>query len=295
MTYLRHIPWLALGVGLLVAGCGSDEPEQPEQPEPAPTVAVPAQPVATPAVTASGDTGRSSAGEMLAYAEVSGALARGYLAYPNDMIEPLPAVLLIHDWFGLNDEIRQLSNVLAARGYVVLAVDLFDGKTGELPRDTRDALVRILEEPELTRSNLEQAITFVREHVGSPRLAVLGFGSGGLWALNSALTTPDEFRALVLVQGQTLTDTERLGTLDMPVLGIYGASDRSITADEVRAFGDALKEADVTHEIRLYPAAGNAFMLAGSRNFSPAQAETAWELIYEFLGEHLAVRTANGG
>lgn len=225
---------------------------------------------------------------MLAYAEVDGMLARGYLAYPVDMTEPLPAVMLIHDWFGLDDEIKKLSDTLAAQGFVVLAVDLFDGRTGTLPKDTRDALVKILEKPDLTRSNLDQAITFVRETVGSPRLSLLGFGSGGLWALNTALTKPDEFEALVLVQGQTLTDKERLETLNMPLLGIYGANDRSITQEEVRAFGEALKEADVTHEIRLYPVAGNAFMLPSSRSYSPKQSAAAWELVYEFLGENLA-------
>ena len=291
MTRIRQLHAFALCAAMVLGACGSDEPEQPE----AAGAAVAAAPPAAEAATAAerpAAAGPRGTGDVLAYAEIEGALARGYLAYPVDMIEPLPAVLLIHDWFGLDDAIRGIADQLAGQGYVVLAVDLFDGRTGTLPKDTRDALVRILEKPELTRSNLEQAMTFVREHVGSPRLAVLGFGSGGLWAMNAALAQPDEFRSVVLVQGQTLTDVDRLGVLNMPVLGIYGAGDRSITADEVRAFGDALTDADVTHEIRLYPAAGNAFMIDGSRNYSPSQAATAWQLIHEFLDEHLAISSA---
>ncbi|MEM1261163.1 MAG: dienelactone hydrolase family protein [Pseudomonadota bacterium] len=277
---------LALVVGLLGA-CGSEDPPPAETTTATAPAPVAAQPTPTPTVD-----GRASTGDMLAYAEVEGTLARGFLAYPSDMIEPLPAIMLLHDWFGLDDNVKALAKDLAGQGYVVLAVDLFDGKTGTLPRDTRDALVRMLEKPELTRTNLEQAITFVRETVGSPRLAMLGFGSGGLWSLNTALATPDEFRALILVQGQTLPDADRLESLtNVPMLGIYGAADRSIPQDAVREFGDALTDAEVTHTIRLYPTAGNAFMLRTSRNFSPKQAESAWEVIYEFLGEHLAGET----
>ncbi|MEL7538499.1 MAG: dienelactone hydrolase family protein [Pseudomonadota bacterium] len=283
MTIFRQIRILPAVAAVLITACGSED-----APPPAVVAAAPAPAVeATPAPSDEADV-RKGTGSMLAYAEVDGMLARGYLAYPVDMTEPLPAVMLIHDWFGLDDEIKKLSDTLAAQGFVVLAVDLFDGRTGTLPKDTRDALVKILEKPDLTRSNLDQAITFVRETVGSPRLSLLGFGSGGLWALNTALTKPDEFEALVLVQGQTLTDKERLETLNMPLLGIYGANDRSITQEEVRAFGEALKEADVTHEIRLYPVAGNAFMLPSSRSYSPKQSAAAWELVYEFLGENLA-------
>ncbi|MEM8981626.1 MAG: dienelactone hydrolase family protein [Pseudomonadota bacterium] len=285
----KPISFTAVAIILgLVAACGSeDTPPPADMSASAAPAPVAAQPTETPASSA-----RPSTGEMLAYAEVEGTLARGYLAYPSDMIEPLPAIMLLHDWFGLDENVKTLAKNLASQGYVVLAVDLFDGRTGTLPRDTRDALVRMLEKPELTRTNLEQAIMFVRETVGSPRLAMLGFGSGGLWSLNTALATPDEFRALILVQGQTLPDADRLETLsNVPMLGIYGAADRSIPQDAVREFGDALTDAEVTHTIRLYPTAGNAFMLRTSRNYSPKQAESAWEVIHEFLSEHLAGET----
>ncbi len=268
-------------VGLL-AGCGNDAAPAAVE---APRSTVPAASAATNPAPVSQ---RATASDILAYAEVDGMLARGYFSYPTDMVEPLPAILLIHDWFGLDAPMMAVADGIAAQGFVVLAVDLFDGKTGQKPADTREALVRMIETPAIAEANLGQAITFLREHVGSPRLAIMGFGSGGLWSLNRALATPDEFRALVVVQGQTLTDVKQLGGLKMPVLGIYGAADRSIRPEAVRAFGDALVDADVSHEIRLYPKAGSAFMLSGSRNFSATQAQAAWTLIFEFLTEQLA-------
>ncbi|MEM7279775.1 MAG: dienelactone hydrolase family protein [Pseudomonadota bacterium] len=267
------------------SGCGSESETEAGSPVVSTTPAVKA-PVQSEEPAAS--TSRPATGVMFAYAEVEGKLARGYFSYPDDMSEPLPALLLIHDWYGLDDTMRALSDRIASLGYVVFAVDLYEGKTGSKPADTREQSVRLLERPALAEQNIEQALEFMEKSAGSPRIAVQGFGSGGLLALNTAMRYPDKINALIVVQGQTINDEETLRSLGMPVLGIFGSGDRSISTDQVKAFGDALKAANITHEMRLYPNASSGFMIPGSNNYNEKQAENAFGVLREFLSMNLA-------
>lgn len=273
---------------LLVAGlvsglvaCGDSE--QPSQVQPAASAA----PVAS--------SGRMNnidllqiAGAELPYAEVEGELARGYFSYPVDMVEPLPAIIVIHDQYGLNENFKRVADQVAGLGYVAVAVDLFDGATGKVPADTREASIKLLEKPEFGRTNLAQAIEFVETSFGSTEFAVIGWGSGGLWALNTASVFTDKINAVVVVQGQTITSAEFLATLTMPLLGVYGANDPGVNTAAVTAFREALSAAEVVFETRVYPVAGSGFMLPDSRSYDRAKAANAWELMAGFLRSNLS-------
>ena len=91
----------------------------------------------TPSDAANIPPGRAVVAERLAYAEVGDDLHYGHFVIPADMVEPLPGILVIHEWWGLNDGVRAMADRLAALGYIVLAVDLFGGKTAVSPADAR--------------------------------------------------------------------------------------------------------------------------------------------------------------
>ena len=295
LSYAELSRRLLCGVQLSViaafaAGCGADD-DSSEQgvapPTPAEARSAPSEASADGSESESGI--RPAAGDMLPYADVDGKLARGYSAYPTDMIEPLPGVLLIHDWFGLNSEMRAIADRIASRGFIVLAVDLFGGEVAKERNDAREVLRVLVEQPELARDNLQQAYEFLDGSFGVPRTAVIGWGAGGLWALNAALMLPEDLDAVAMVQGQFFLDPARLQPLRMPVLGLYGAADRDIPNDRALAFGDALTAAGVKNKIRLFPTAGRGFMLAESSAFNERQSKIAWEEIFAFLDENLTL------
>ena len=122
--------------------------------------------------------------ETLAYADVDNELVYGYLAYPSGMTEPLPAIIMIHEWWGLNDNIRAMANRLAAEGYMVLAVDLYGGETATNVGTARVKMLEVVEHSEQANENLSQAVGFLNI-AGAPSIASLGWCFGGGWSLKA--------------------------------------------------------------------------------------------------------------
>ena len=243
---------------------------------------------AEPSEAAQVEPQREVTAERLAYAEVDDELVYGHFAFPSDMIEPLPAVIMIHEWWGLNDNIRAMAERLAAEGNIVLAVDLFRGDAATTPEAARQLMLRAVENSDSVRSNLEQAYAFVTKTAGAPRVASLGWCFGGGWSLNTALLFPQELDAAVIYYGQVTDDEERLASLEVPILGLFGSEDRGIKLESVRRFEEALERLGKDHEIRVYEGAGHAFANPSGNNFNAEYAEDAWERTLEFLREHLA-------
>jgi carboxymethylenebutenolidase len=229
--------------------------------------------------------------ETLAYAEVDDQLVHGHFVFPSDMVDPLPAVLVIHEWWGLNDGVRAMADRLAGEGYIVLAVDLFGGRVAETPEEARKLVMEVLEDPDAAEENIRQAYRFVKETAGAPRIASLGWCFGGTWAMNAALLFPKELDAAVIYYGQVGADEQALAGLDVPILGHFGEADRSIPLDSVERFRQALEAAGVVREIRIYPGAGHAFANPSGQSYDAEAAREAWELSLAFLERHLAVPT----
>lgn len=210
---------------------------------------------------------------------------QGHLALP-EQAGPFPGVVMIHEWWGLNDQIKAEAESLADEGYVVLAVDLYGGEVADT-REEAQALVGGLDASEAGR-NLEDAVAFLRrrDDVAGEKIASLGWCFGGGWSLRLLQAQPD-LAAGVIYYGQVETDPERLRGLP-PVLGIFGAEDASIPVSEVQAFDRALTQAGVPHEIRIYPGAGHAFANpTNGEAYRPDAAEDAWEKTLAFLARHL--------
>lgn len=231
---------------------------------------------------------REVVAETLPYAEVDEQLVYGHFVFPADMVDPLPGLIVVHEWWGLNDGVRAMADRLAGEGYIVLAVDLFGGKTAERPPQARQLMQTALENPQLANSNLRQAHDFIRDTGGAPRIGSLGWCFGGAWALNAALLMPEELDAAVIYYGQVVQDEERLVPLEAPVLGLFAEEDRGIPVESVRGFQRALENLGKEHEIEIYPNVGHAFANPSGNNYDPETAELAWERTLSFLEYHLA-------
>ncbi len=242
---------------------------------------------ADPSEAAQVEPGREVTAERLAYAEVDDELVYGHFAFPSDMIEPLPAVIMIHEWWGLNDNIRAMADRLAAEGYIVLAVDLFGGEAATTPEAARQLMMRAVENSDSVTSNLEQAYRFVTDTAGAPRVASLGWCFGGGWSLNTALLFPQDLDAAVIYYGQVTDNESRLAALEVPILGLFGSEDRGIKLESVRRFEAVLERLGKEYEIQVYEGAGHAFANPSGNNFNPEYADDAWTRTLDFLRGHL--------
>lgn len=274
-----------IGLLLLIGGCGGSETDMGASSDASATTAQ----QATAADNPEGSDGayRSVDSETLPYAEVDDELVYGHFAFPSDMIEPLPAVIVVHDWWGLNDDTRAAANQLAAEGYMVLAVDLYGGETADRAEEARVKMISVVENPQLVEDNIRQALEFV-SFAGAPGKATLGWGFGGGWALNVATLFPEELDAAVIYYGQVITDEARLQAINAPVLGLFGERDRSVKLDTVRQFEAAMERLQKEFSIHVYPDNGHAFADPARGSYDAATTENAWQRTVEFLAASLA-------
>lgn len=244
---------------------------------------------ATPSEAASIAAERAVVAETLAYAEVADELRYGHFVIPSDMVDPLPAIIVIHEWWGLNDGVRSMADRLAGLGYIVLAVDLYGGKIAATPADARKMMLDVVENPEDARENIRQAYRFLEETAGAPSIGSLGWCFGGGWSLNTALLFPDELDATVIYYGQVTDDEAKLEPMNVPILGIFGAKDKGIPVASVRRFEHALKNLSKDYEIEVYPGVGHAFANPSGNNYNAEAADKAWQRTVAFLNRHLTI------
>lgn len=223
----------------------------------------------------------------MAYVEVRDQNVYGYFSAPSNMLEPLPALIVIHEWWGLNDNVRAMADRLAGEGFMVLAVDLYGGQTASTPAEARALMLEVVEDPEVARENLRGAYEFLAT-AGAPRVGSLGWCFGGGWSLNTAQLFPDDLDASVIYYGQVTADEDKLRSINAPILGIFGADDAGIKVESVEAFRGALERLRKEHEIHIYPGVGHAFANPTGRNYNAAAATDAWDKTIEFLGRHLS-------
>lgn len=223
----------------------------------------------------------------VAYANVNGQAVRGYLAEPLHADGPLPAIIVIHEWWGLNDNIRDMADQLAGEGYAALAVDLYGGHAATTPEAAVQLMKGVLADTAAANSNLRQAYAYVHDKLHAPRVGVIGWCFGGGWSLQTALLFPDKLDAAVMYYGQPVTDVKTLATLKMPLIGFFGEEDMGITVADVMNFQDALKQAGVNAEIHEYPGAGHAFANPSGERYRPEAARDAWQRTVAFFKQHL--------
>lgn len=221
------------------------------------------------------------------YPGPGGVTLQGYLATPRGS-GPFPAVVMIHEWWGLNQDITLLADALAREGFVVLAADTFRGSVAQ----TRDeARKQVTETPrEQIGADLDAALDYLRSHsqVDPDRVASLGFCFGGTQSMYMGTRNP-ELAAVVIFYGSgPIQSADQLGSMRQagPVLGIYGKEDGGIPAEQVRKFEAAMDSRNVENTITIYPGVGHAFVKSDNYNRGGAP-ELAWKQMVNFLKDTL--------
>ena len=230
---------------------------------------------------------RAVVSETVSYATVGGQAVTGTLVRPRGGAANLPGLIVVHEWWGLNDNVRAMAARYAGEGYAVLAVDLYSGQAAQTPDAAMALMQGAFAAPAASQDNLRQAHAFLTSR-GARRVGVLGWCFGGNQSLQAALALPTEIDATVIFYGgNPPSDAAALRALRMPVLGLYGEADTSIPVAAVNAFDAALDAAGVENEIVIYPGAGHAFANPSGQSYQAAAAEDAWRRSTAFLADNL--------
>jgi carboxymethylenebutenolidase len=221
----------------------------------------------------------------------------GYLVSPlidngsNATSQLLPAVVMIHEWWGLNENIKDMANELAKQGYVVLAADMYGGQVATTPDQAMQLVGSVRDNPSEAIANLQAAVGYLSslENVNPSRIASLGWCFGGGQSLQLALNTEAEnpLAATVLYYGNPVMDEQELSKIKWPVLGIFGDQDESIPVENVTKFEQALNSTGVPNEIYVYEGVGHAFANPSGDNYAPEETRDAWERTLAFLKKHV--------
>lgn len=215
--------------------------------------------------------------------------ASGYLAQPAESEDQLPAVVMIHEWWGLNENIKNMAEQLAGEGYVVLAVDLYDGEVATESSQARTLATSVRENPDVAVENLNAAVAHLSnlKNVDSSRIASLGWCFGGGFSLQLALNAEQPLAATVVYYGTLVTDEQELASITWPVLGIFGAEDQSIPVEDVNEFEASLDANGIMNEIYIYDGVGHAFANPSGDSYAPEETADAWEKTLGFLSTHV--------
>jgi carboxymethylenebutenolidase len=239
-------------------------------------------PTATPAATTAPIA--EVAAEEVVYGELEGRPLRGYLARPAAAAAaPRPGLIVIHEWWGLNDNIRGMAQRLAGLGYEALAVDLYEGAAASDADAAQKLMQAAMEKKERLAENLRQAYRHLAEIRQASEVGVIGWCFGGGWALQTALLLPAEIDATVIYYGRVETDPAKLAAIQGPLVGFFGEKDQAIPVASVRQFEAALRQAGKDATIHVYPGADHAFANPSGGNYDAAAADDAWAKTVAFL------------
>src|SRR5450631_2295505 len=196
---------------------------------------------------------------------------------------PFPALVVIHEWWGLNDWVKDQASKLADQGYVTLAIDLYRGKVATTPEMAHEIMRGVPEDR--AKRDLHAAFEFLasQPNVKKDRIGSIGWCMGGGYSLDVALQEPTS-AATVINYGHLATDPEALKKINAPILGLFGAQDRGISLDDVQKFEASMKQLGKKIDVKIYDDAGHGFENPSNKDGYRAQdAADAWKRTVDFL------------
>ena len=198
-----------------------------------------------------------------------------------------PAIVVIHEWWGLDDWVKEQAQKLAEQGYVALAVDLYRGKSTSDPEEAHE-LMRGLPLDRGMR-DLKAAADYLRtrKDVDPKRVGSIGWCMGGGWSLGLAENDP-QLKATVINYGQLSSDAATLKPIHAAILGMFGGQDRGIPPESVEKFSQQMKALGKKVETKIYPDAGHAFENPNNtKGYRAEDAKDAWQRTVQFLAANL--------
>jgi carboxymethylenebutenolidase len=207
----------------------------------------------------------------------------GYLAKPVSG-ESFPGIIMIHEWWGLNANIKEMAEKLASHGYVVLAVDLYDNQVATTSEEARKLVTSFDKNNGI--KNMNSAISYLDENYSPEKIGSIGWCFGGGQSLHLALNNND-MDATVIYYGSLVADTATLSAIKWPVLGIFAELDKGISVESVHDFENSLNELGIQNEIIIYPGVDHAFANPSGDRYAPEASQNAWQKTLEFLDSNL--------
>lgn len=210
----------------------------------------------------------------------------GYLAKPEGG-GVHPALIVIHEWWGLRDWIRRDARDFARHGYVALAIDLYRGKVTDNPQEAYKLMISVPHERAVT--DLKSAFKYLGglKDVNPSKIGVIGWCMGGSYSYIAAISLP-KLAACVINYGKVGTAGSEVEAINCPVLCNFAEKDRTYTADMGKAFEAAMKADGKTVEFHEYAGVNHAFMNPNNPGvYDETQAKLAWKRIYSFLDRYL--------
>jgi len=194
---------------------------------------------------------------------------------------------VVHEWWGLNDWVKDQASKLADQGYAALAIDLYRGKVATTPDEAHQIMRGVPEDR--AKRDLHAAFEYLatQKNVKKNRIGAIGWCMGGGYALDVALQEPT-LAATVINYGHLATDPEALKKINAPILGLFGAQDKGITPEDVQKFEQTMKQLGKKIEVKEYDDAGHAFENPNNKQgYREAEAQDAWKRTVDFLSATL--------
>lgn len=217
----------------------------------------------------------------VAITTAGGKTVKASLALPST--GPAPAIVLVHEWWGLNDQIKTVAAEFAKLGYVALAVDLMDGSVATT-RDAARSQMQAVNGSEAT-DTMKSWIDWVRAHEATTdKIGTVGWCFGGGWSLNGSIAAPVD--ATVVYYGRVNKTAQELQSLKGPVLGHFATQDKFIDKPMVDGFEQAMSESGKPLTVHWYEA-DHAFANPTSARYDQDDAKLSWERTVAFFKQHL--------
>ncbi len=246
-------------------------------------------PVASPAAQRGVPAG-SVEGRTVVYGTLDGEALNGYFARPAHAKGARPGVILFHEWWGLNDNIRSMADQLAAQGYDALAADMYGGVSATTPDQAQKLMRNALGNMAKIDHNIDAAYAFLQDQSpdGKPRkIGTVGWCFGGSMSFEAAQALSGKVDATVIYYGFVNDKPEALHKMKAPVLGLFGGQDPGIPTTTVEAFRKGLESLGQHPDVHIYSDAGHAFANPSGKNYRAADADDAWKRTLAFLAKHL--------
>lgn len=217
--------------------------------------------------------------------KTNGEAAQGFLARPEGD-GPFPGVIVVQEWWGLDDHIKDVVRRFARAGFVAMAPDLYHGVVVDEPNEARKLLMDL--DTDAAVQEIRRAVAYLssRDDVALPAVGIVGFCMGGGLVLQTTLEE-DRVAAAVAFYGRPLTADEA-PRAKAPILGLYGAKDRGISAAQVSKMESAFDASGLAGEFHTYEGAGHAFFNDTRSSYDGKAAQDAWRRTVAWFRAHLA-------
>ncbi len=227
----------------------------------------------------------ANTGTMIEF-PANGGYTPGYFSRPTGD-GPFPGVVVIQEWWGLDDHIKDVTERLAAEGFAAIAPDLYRGEVAAEPDDARRLAMEL--ERNQAMLDIQGAVNYLlfQPIIGPKKAGVIGFCMGGGLAMMMSYRGENVGASVVFYGGGVQPSDDDLGAMSAPLLGIYGEADRSIPVERVEEWDTKLDQLGKEHEMVVYPDAPHAFFNNERPSHRPDAAADAWQRTLEWFGRHL--------